>query len=79
MPRPLALVLLFALAGGCAPVEAVNRALDREQAGAPFPTLRPLDEVLGEETEPRLSDSSGPALEARAAALRARAAALRAQ
>lgn len=72
----MALAALAALAA-CAPPPAVLRTGVGDTANAPYPTLVPLDTLLGSVAPLPETSAAGP-VEARAAVLRARAARLRA-
>jgi len=81
MPRtvaPLApaLLLLAALAAGCAEFPDLDAAITPQARAAPYPRIAPLSEVLAGLPEGGPADPGAEALAARAAALKARAARL---
>lgn len=70
--------LLLALAG-CAQFPELDARARTDLRALPWPTLVPLDGLVGEAGDATAAEAAQAALEARAASLRARAAALAAQ
>ncbi|MBR9651625.1 hypothetical protein [Thalassovita aquimarina] len=79
MHAPLVPILMLSLTGlaGCAATPELNERIEPAARTAPYPALIPLDDVTGDGTEPRITDSTAAELQARARALRVKAAKLR--
>lgn len=76
-PR-LTLIAACALAA-CTTFPQLDAVVSEEARRADYPRLVPAEQLLGKRSDGRVTEATGPALEARAADLRARARLLRGQ
>lgn len=72
MPRLALLAALLLTLAGCSGFPALDTAVGPEARRAPYPELKPLSELLGDEATPPTEDPTAT-LQTRAAALRAKA------
>lgn len=77
-PAGIALAATLAVSlAGCTQFPELDRAIPASELQGPYPPLVPVESLLAQTDDPRITETDQAALEARAAALRTRAARLR--
>jgi len=76
--RPWLILPLLLATTACTEFPELDAKIDATSRAAPYPDLIPVEEIKAQVTPPRIADTSGSDVMARAARLKARAARLRA-
>ncbi|VAW00982.1 hypothetical protein MNBD_ALPHA07-1208 [hydrothermal vent metagenome] len=76
--RPWLILSLLLATTACTEFPELDAKVDAAARAAPYPDLIPVEEIKAQVSAPRIADTSGSDVNARAARLKARAARLRA-